>query len=204
LEEKARKTLMSSSDTGGRDDHNTPVSVLLPVYKMLGIVDLDPCSNANSRVVCTDRFDFHTRGEDGLKLSWRRKQPPPHTCPESGLCPTRGCDRAAGGYILRRTAFVNPPYGRGNGPRWAEKVAEEACNGMEIIVLVPSRTDTEAFQDYYLQADSVCFWRGRIKFEVDGKEQDPAPFPSAVIYFGGNVKAFREHFGPLGTVMETP
>lgn len=173
-----QKTLMSSA----RDDHNTPPDFALLVHKVLGTIDLDPCSNANSQVIAVDKFDFHARGEDGLKLPWVN----------GNTGPMRRC---------RRTAFVNPPYGHGAGKAWAKKVADEVLKGLEVIVLVPARTETEAFQDVYLHADAICFWRGRIKFWVDGAPAEAgAPFPSAVIYFGPNADRFRKVFAEYGVI----
>lgn len=188
MDKQTRKTLMSSADTGGRDDHNTPEAVLLPVYQVLSHVDLDPCSNSNSRVLCAEAFDFHGRGEDGLKLPWRYR------------ADMRRADGTLWPSNVRHTAFVNPPYGKGAGPAWARKIGQEVEAGLEVIALVPARTDTAAFQEVYLQADAICFWAGRIKFEIDGAAQDPAPFPSAVVYFGPHAAQFRKVFGSLGVV----
>lgn len=55
--------------------------------------------------------------------------------------------------------WLNPPYG-GETPKWLSKMAEYR-NG---IVLVFSRTDTNWFHNYAINADAICFIKGRINF----------------------------------------
>lgn len=154
---------------------NTPPDFLERVYAVLGSpVDLDPCSNATSvvRARVVCRLDL---GYDGLAFDWRS---------------------------VGRTAFVNPPYGGKVGRVWADKIAREAEAGVEIIALVPARTDTAAFQRGYLATCSaVCFVSGRVRFLQDGKPCDAPPFPSAVSYYGSRVGAFAEVFSEIGRVL---
>lgn len=98
-----------------------------------------------------------------------------------------------GGFGL---VYVNPPYGRALGA-WSEKIVAEAKKGTEMIVLVPSRTDTRWFQRLFYECDRICFWKGRITFEG---APAPAPFPSAVFYFGPRVDDFSEVFNDCGIV----
>lgn len=91
--------------------------------------------------------------------------------------------------------FVNPPYGR-ELPAWVDKGRAEADYGCEILMLVPARTDTKWFQTAMF--DAVCFWRGRLKFKG---AKNPAPFPSALLYWGEQMERFSEAFQPLGLVM---
>jgi len=92
--------------------------------------------------------------------------------------------------------YMNPPYGR-EIQGWTEKLKAEfeAGNVTEAVALVPARTDTEwfnALRDYVR-----CFIRGRLAF--GGKDVAAnAPFPSAAIYFGKNVKGFVKGFSALG------
>jgi hypothetical protein len=98
---------------------------------------------------------------------------------------------AAGGLI-----YVNPPYGRAL-PVWVEKVLEEQHRGASIILLTPSRTDTRWFQRAYGSCAAACLWSGRLKFRG---ATDPAPFPSALFFFGARPKAlqFVKVFDPHG------
>lgn len=91
--------------------------------------------------------------------------------------------------------FVNPEYGRALKV-WSEKIVKEA-RGAEIIALVPSRTDTKWFHHLADNADMICFWRGRITFVGAAH---PAPFPSAVFYFGPNVARFMDKFQSAGLI----
>lgn len=65
------------------------------------------------------------------------------------------------------------------------KAYESAKAGATVVCLVPSRTDTEWFQDYAMKGE-IEFIRGRLKF---GGHENSAPFPSAVVVFKpGSIK----------------
>lgn len=55
--------------------------------------------------------------------------------------------------------WMNPPYGQ-DTPKWMEHLSVVG-NG---IALVFSRTDTQWFHQYAVQADAMCFVEGRIQF----------------------------------------
>ena len=93
--------------------------------------------------------------------------------------------------------FCNPPYGRGL-IKWARKVVYEAERDAEIILLVPARPDTKWFSILWNSMDAVCLWKGRIKF--DGAPH-PAPFPSALFYFGPRPLKFRRTMEHVGIVV---
>ena len=81
--------------------------------------------------------------------------------------------------------FVNPPYGR-EIKHWVEKAYKESLQSYNecVVMLIPSRTDTSYWHDYIFgKAKEIDFLRGRLKFEVNGKAGQPAPFPSAVIVY---------------------
>lgn len=82
------------------------------------------------------------------------------------------------------SVFVNPPYGR-HLKKWiAKAVTESKKPGTTVVMLIPSRTDTAYFHDYILpNASEIRFLRGRIKFLMDGKIGDSAPFGSLVVVF---------------------
>ena len=93
--------------------------------------------------------------------------------------------------------FVNSPYGRGIAA-WVAKCRAEAKRGAEIIGLWPARPDTRWFP---WDADAICFWRGRLKFETDDGPADPAPFPSALPYWGKRIAQFRNAFADAGHIV---
>jgi hypothetical protein len=174
---------------------NTPDVVLAPVRAFAPII-LDPCSNAES--IVRARFEWRIeRGEDGLRRPWfdfdaERNE--------------RGC------------CFVNPPYE--DLEEWARKIYAEGLGGTQMLVLIPARTETRAFQDYLLpRCGAVCFWKGRIAhgvgsapssqralFAGDAPPMDAgehtAPFPSVVLYFGTRPGGFARVFELYGQVLK--
>lgn len=136
-----------------RPDWQTPDVVLERVRKVAPIA-LDPCT-VQSNPVGAARWLTVESALDGLTASWT--------------------ELADGGLV-----YHNPPYGRALS-RWAAKVDVEACDGAEIITLVPARTDTKWFHTLVENARVVCFWKGRIKFRG---ATAGAPFPSAAVYHG--------------------
>ncbi|MHB1608447.1 MAG: DNA N-6-adenine-methyltransferase [Acidiferrobacter thiooxydans] len=83
--------------------------------------------------------------------------------------------------------FVNPPYSRAL-PAWVAKCKEEASAGAVVIGLVPSRTDTRWWHDHVADQASIIMLKGRLKF---GNGKGSAPFPSALIVWGGQELAAR-------------
>ena len=60
-------------------------------------------------------------------------------------------------------------------------------------MLIPSRTDTIYWHEYIFgKAKEIDFIRGRLKFEVNGKAGQPAPFPSAIITYTKEVEQCNE------------
>lgn len=84
---------------------------------------------------------------------------------------------------LKGWSWCNPPYGR-ELKLWVRKAYESSLKGANIIMLIPSRTDTSYWHDYIFNKENVevDFIRGRLKF---GEGKNSAPFPSAVIKFKG-------------------
>lgn len=79
--------------------------------------------------------------------------------------------------------WMNPPYGRAIG-QWVKKAFESSLDGATVVCLLPSRTDTKWWHDFCMLGE-IRLVRGRLKFG-DGKNS--APFPSAVVIFGPDVK----------------
>lgn len=106
----------------------------------------------------------------------------------------RGLDASWAGHGL---VYCNPPYGRAIG-EWTAKMREEAARGVELIALVPARTDTKWFQRDLAGADAFCFWSGRLTFR--GAEHG-APFPSVLVYFGDRARRFARVFRNCGWIV---
>ncbi|MDB1122243.1 phage N-6-adenine-methyltransferase [Vibrio algarum] len=84
-----------------------------------------------------------------------------------------------------QTVYCNPPYSKLRD--FATKAKEEALKGATVVMLIPARTDTQAFHES-LSDGEVRFIKGRLKFQQNGQEQDAAPFPSMVCVMGPNVE----------------
>jgi site-specific DNA-methyltransferase (adenine-specific) len=80
--------------------------------------------------------------------------------------------------------WCNPPYGR-EQVKFIQKAYDESVkHGSTVVCLIPARPDTKVWQDLiFAHADQVCFIKGRLKF---GNSKDAAPFPSALVVFGGS------------------
>lgn len=94
-------------------------------------------------------------------------------------------------------AYVNPPYGRAL-QTWADKVVKEAARGVEIVMLVPSRTDTRWWGQVFEAAQACAFWKGRITFVG---APSAAPFPSCLFYFGTRSRRFRLAFKGVSRIV---
>lgn len=120
----------------------------------------------------------------------------PCALPETAKCPTYftpdddGLSRpwiAPGGGAV----FCNPPYSRRTKDKpgqedWIKKAAEEGSRpGAVVVMLIPARTDTLAFHEYIYHKAEIRFIKGRLRFRVNGKAGDAAPFPSMLVIFRG-------------------
>jgi hypothetical protein len=148
---------------------NTPENIVRLV-RALGPVVLDPCSNADSIVGAASFYDGSSLEMCGLSNSW-----------------------AVGDGLV----YVNPPYGA-EIAKWLQKCVTEAENGVEIVALLPARTDTKWWQDYVTKATCVLFWKGRLQFLGAASS---APFPSAIVYWGCAPDQFAAVFGNYGWVV---
>jgi phage N-6-adenine-methyltransferase len=166
---------MSSARTGdGNDLWRTPDHVLNRI-QCIAPIELDPCTSA----------DNPTRA-----AAWITELDTP-----CGLTADWAENVGAG------LAYVNPPYSR--MAEWATKIATEALLGLPIVALVAARVDTRWWRTMWGCADVVGFWRGRIRFVVDGAAGNPAPFPSAVIGFNVGLRRFRAALDGAADVVVT-
>jgi phage N-6-adenine-methyltransferase len=84
----------------------------------------------------------------------------------------------------RGSVFLNPPYGR-ELPLWISKARSEVVSGnaKTAVALIPARTDTAWWHNDIANRADVFFLRGRLRF---GDGAQSAPFPSALIVWGGD------------------
>jgi len=78
-----------------------------------------------------------------------------------------------------KRCFVNPPYS--DIKEWVRLCWEHSrYEGALVVMLVPSRTDTQYWHQYIMKATEIRFIKGRLKFSGF---KNSAPFPSAVVVF---------------------
>lgn len=100
--------------------------------------------------------------------------------------PLEAVDRSGGGAV-----FCNPPYSRRTRDKpgqedWIKKAAAEGARpGAVVVMLIPARTDTIAFHEYIYNKAEIRPIKGRLRFRVNGKAGDAAPFPSMLVIFRG-------------------
>lgn len=88
----------------------------------------------------------------------------------------------------REVCWCNPPYGR-KLAAFVRKARLAAEQGATVVMLIPARTDTRYWHDeIFPHAKSIHFVKGRIRF---GNGACSAPFPSAVVVFGGDCTGER-------------
>lgn len=76
--------------------------------------------------------------------------------------------------------FVNPPYSRLKD--WIIKAIDESKKSREVVLLIPSRTDTKGFEMLFDYGCKFIFIIGRLRFN----DYSPAPFPSVLVYLKGD------------------
>lgn len=76
-------------------------------------------------------------------------------------------------------AWMNPPYGSGITD-WIKKAYSESLDGMTVVCLLPSRTDTRWFHEWIVGKAEITFLQGRLKF---GGCKNSAPFPSMIAVY---------------------
>ena len=82
---------------------------------------------------------------------------------------------------LDQTAYVNPPYTRGEIGAWVAKCHEQWLRGVQIVLLIPAYVDTKYFHKYIYHRASLRFPEGRLKFKGYGNRS--ASFPSMLCIF---------------------
>ena len=105
-----------------------------------------------------------------------------HKLPRYYTADTDGLSQDWGG----ERVFCNPPYGSKETGLWTEKCWREAQKPNTLcVLLIPARTDRASFHRYIYRQPNVeiRFLPGRLRFELNGKALDNAPFPSMVCIF---------------------
>ena len=100
-----------------------------------GSIDLDPCScPAAQKNVKAKRY--FSQSQNGLNQKWAGK------------------------------VWINPPFSGGELANWINAILKKWAEheAKEIILLVPSYTETQNYQRLLASASALCFIKGRVKF----------------------------------------
>jgi len=103
--------------------------------------------------------------------------------------------------------WLNPPYGnskdRTSIKDWVKKAFESVESGAAELIccLIPASTETSFWFDYCWKARYLIFLKGRIKFEVKGKQAGSSPKGSAVVVFSKNFISGIESLEDLGNII---
>lgn len=143
----------------GKDDWETPTFLFDDLHREFNFT-IDVAASAENHKLPR----YYTQDTNGLLQSWHGER-----------------------------VFCNPPYSRKTKTNpgqaaWIKKAYEESRAGALVVLLIPARTDTEAFHEYILPNAEIRFLRGRLRFEDKGQPKDAAPFPSMVVIFRPHCK----------------
>ena len=160
----------------------TPPNVLELVRKV-GDIGFDPFPGEHSLVSPTARVT--------LIAKWQREGFDAWKCDNWLACV--GADEVL---------FCNPPYSRGNLPRFADHWSKQDFFVQHGIALLPSSTGARWFDVMCRSSKVLLLWRGRITFWLDGKPtKGGGMFDSALFYNGANPYRFADVFAPFGRVV---
>ena len=101
---------------------------------------------------------------------------------ESALCKnffTKEDNSLSQDWSKFRYCWCNPPYS--NISNFVEKAYNSKSN---VVMLIPSRTDTKWFHNYIYNQQEIRFIKGRLKFS---NSKGNAPFPSMIVIFKNKI-----------------
>ncbi len=166
------------------DEWETPDDLFNELNKEFNFT-LDPCATHENHK-CNK---YYTKEDDGLSKDWSKEvvfMNPPYSRAEKPCKPN--CKKS----ICIRRGYHIDKYKPGQED-WIRKAYEEYKKGATVVMLLPARTDTEAFHKYiYKKATEIRFLKGRLKFKnrllpswnEDGNYKvSPAPFPSMIVIY---------------------
>lgn len=155
----------------------TPASIMEYVRRVLGVIDLDPCTTPQANEVVKAR-KIYCAEDDGLSQDW------------SGAS----------------TVYVNPPSGKGELIKWWLKALEYyfTADGDAIFMLyniqqLQTLQNQTGYEVHHPLDFVVCILQKRIAYTApDGSRRSAPPHASAVVYLGAKEHEFVEHFSELG------
>lgn len=81
------------------------------------------------------------------------------------------------------TVWVNPPYSRGQLKLWTAKAAVETDS--IVVMLLPAFTDQGWFHRWVYDVAELRFYKGRIRFHMNGTPVGQPRFPSMLAIWRG-------------------
>lgn len=151
----------------------TPQDLFDAINKEWGPFTLDPAASAGNNKV----EHYYTKEMDGLVHSWFWEDVfmnPPYGKEEKACkknCKKKKC--VTRGYHISEDA---PGIGA-----WMKKVSEDPSFA---VCVIPSRTDTQWFQQYvFRRASEIYFIEGRLEFVGEQGVKTTAPFPSVIAIY---------------------
>ena len=178
--------------TSKKEDWCTPESFIRLVESVAPIA-FDPCW---SKDAVFDPKMVLTKEDDALSADWLEYSVRPRMHKRLWGMRMNGRDYKPG------LIYINPPYGR-EIISWIRKMSETWNEmyafgwSMQMVSLLPARTDTKWFSLLCESASQICFLRGRLRFVGAASS---APFPSMVAYWGDS-SAFESVFSRKGNIM---
>ena len=153
----------------------TPQIYIEKARRTLGYFDLDPATCAAAQET-VQASRYFTAEDDGLEKDWHG------------------------------TVWLNPPYAGKLIAAFAAKMLDQigCSNVTAAIMLTHAYTETSWFHNLARDSDSLCFTRGRIKFESPHGEKCAPTNGQCFFYFGADRERFRAEFSDVGMILVRP
>jgi hypothetical protein len=160
------------SEGTGDNEWFTPAEYVEAARLVLETIDLDPATHPKAQEWIR-ATQYFTRAENGLEQEWHGR------------------------------VWLNPPYGRGEiGPFIDKLVREiEAGHVTAVVLLTHSYTDTEWFHDVMSVIQTICFTKGRVKFQDEAGDPCAPTQGQVFFYYGPDVEEFVEIFKVFGLIV---
>ena len=163
------------ANASGEFEWYTPPAIIEAARRTMGSIDCDPATSqiANERIQAKTIFTLENSGLDA-DAKW------------------------AG------SVWLNPPYAHPLVEEFVNKLLDQyrAEITRQAVVLVNNATETLWFQELSRYAHAVCFHRSRVTFlNIAGETVNSPLQGQAIVYLGGNVRAFKRHFEPMGRIL---
>lgn len=162
------------SNNSGNNEWYTPGEYIEAARSAMGGIDCDPASTAKANETVKAKT-FYTAKQNGLKQKWGAR------------------------------VWMNPPYAQPLVSEFSEALSSKVESGevKTACVLVNNSTDSLWFHRLISAATAVCFPKGRVRFFNAETNQPGAPLQGqAVIYFGDDLRSFKECFERFGVILK--